>query len=336
MTPHSSLHHRMRAQSLAIWPRQHESSVKASRASDSRPIMGPTKQRQFWSGEAHTAVQPVGIFSVPANRALTSQQMAVAIGSVWSPIIYLGSFIRGDLREGPTIGHRHGQMQAIFQPLRKKLLYNPCLTIAEKRRLLMERVFPRYLHGAGLWRLQTGKEQDGAIMPLAQAIRSAVRPILGFTSEGLDQTEACAALDIPIPQELLRGEQLRAWTELAREADAFTWLALCEDGVWMQQAYDASEPILRGTGLTLPRPQDAGACRTFAIQHKQALRNAIRAYLRRQVDARAAQGRQVRGSRDLWQRPPAVTTISLVDDLRDLQRVFHRRTAVGCASGKTA
>ena len=178
----------------------------------------------------------------------------------------------------------------------------------------MERVFPRYLHGAGLWRLRTGKEQDGAITPLAQAARSAVRPILGFTSEGLDQTEVCAALDIPIPQELLRGQQLRAWTELAREADAFTWLALCEDGVWMQQAYDASEPILRGTGLTLPRPEDAEACKTFAVRHKPTLRSATRAYFRRQVAARAEQGRQVRGSRDLWQRAPAVKNISLVDD----------------------
>ena len=227
---------------------------------------------------------------------------------------HLGSYVRGDLHEGPAIGHRNGLMQALYQPLRKKLLYNPHLTVAEKQRLLAERVFPRFLYGAGLWRLRTQQEREGAIKPLAQVARTAVRPILGFTCEGLDQAEISAVLDQPLPIELIRGEQLRTWGELARGADDFTWLALREDGVWMRQAYDASLLILRATGLQLPQPEDKTACRSFAIQEQAALRNAIKAYLRRQVEGRAELGRQLRAARDGWQRQQIPLQISLTDD----------------------
>ena len=191
--------------------------------------------------------------------------------------VHLGNFIQGDLHELPCIQHRAQLMRSLFEPLRKKLLSSQFLSVGEKTRLLSERVFPRFLHGAGLWRLATRHEQEAFHSALASVVRASLRPILGLTCQGLDATEACAALGVPTSAELLTAARARAWCEVAGEGDVYTWQSLVRDGVWMADATRACADILAETRAgPLPDPACLDACKAFANTNAALLRSAIR------------------------------------------------------------
>ena len=278
------------------------------------PNFGPGKTEAvlYWSGkdsrQSRRAVTCADIPGVEFHADGNTMRIRVVPGYV-----HLGSMLRGDLHEAPAIHHREMLLQAAFQPFKKKLLYNKYLSVPEKVRLLSERVVPRYLYGSGLWRLGTKYELEAAEKPLAQVIRASLRPILGMTCAGIDLHQACAALGLNTPSELLQGERWRAWNELARDADVFTWTALVQDGVWLALAKDAGARILADTGIPIPEMADLAACHQFAVRFQARNKNAIRAYLRRQVQNRAPAGDELKRAMALdllpvpVPRPPVIT-----------------------------
>ena len=95
---------------------------------------------------------------------------------------HLGTVLRADGHEIPNIRHRAGLMRKTLGPLRSKIFSNPFVTAAEKRLLFEQRVLPKFLYGAGLWRLSTMHEEQAALEPIRMAMRGSFRALTGFSA----------------------------------------------------------------------------------------------------------------------------------------------------------
>ena len=112
--------------------------------------------------------------------------------------VHLGTVVSHNLSEEPNLQHRTHLLKQLFQPLRRRLLYNDDLMKHEKVRLLEERVLPKFLFGAGFWTPRNTREHDMSLDPLRCAMRQAFRPITGVSSAGFSNQEVAAALGLPM------------------------------------------------------------------------------------------------------------------------------------------
>ena len=119
---------------------------------------------------------------------------------------------------------------------RARILHNPCLTFAEKRELVLSRLVPKYLHGAGLWRLQTSHERSSAVAPLMGIFRGCIRPFYKRSSERMTNAEVLSALKVASPEEFLHSARIRALGEITDEGMEPAWPGLEADGVWLAAA----------------------------------------------------------------------------------------------------
>ena len=188
--------------------------------------------------------------------------------------VHLGSVLRADCHEYPNLRHRYALMQEAWQPLRRKVLNNPFVTVAEKQRLVSERVFSKYMFGAGLWRLETEHEKQAALEPLSQVLRGALRPIHGISMRGYNAEQAAAMLELPLPQEQLMVEQARCLLEASAIVAEEVWQAVRADGVWLRQARHAlahtvkagpGTPFAEGQRASSLRPTSDAFCRCYVI-----------------------------------------------------------------------
>ena len=211
---------------------------------------------------------------------------------------HLGTILSADCHEYPNLQHRRELLQQIWQPVKRRIFTNPYVTPSEKKRLLQERVFSRYLHGAGLWRLATVHERDAALEPLTMIIRGALRPILGISQQGYTVEHAAAMLDLPTPAELLTTERARALVEASGIQETAVWEAAASDGVWLAQAREALMATLRPGEDNGLRDRLQAHCVHDLLRairtHKPHLQRLVRAYPRRQVQKRASYGEGLR------------------------------------------
>ncbi|OLQ10081.1 hypothetical protein AK812_SmicGene6223 [Symbiodinium microadriaticum] len=157
--------------------------------------------------------------------------------------VHLGTVVAHNLSEEPNLLHRAQLLQQIFQPLRMRLLYNGDLTKAEKVRLLEERIFPRFLFGAGLWTPCNSREHDMAVDPLHRAMRQAFRPILGISSTGFSNQEVAAALGLPTAEDCLTQARATTLLHMLRTCSTEVWSGLLMDGHWYQLAWNALRKV---------------------------------------------------------------------------------------------
>ena len=161
---------------------------------------------------------------------------------------HLGSIVCGDARELPNIQHRASLAWKIFRPLRRKVFTNPFLHRAEKLLLLQQRVFSRFLHGSGLWRLATLQEKSVALEPLSSWIRGSLRALTGITAQELSTAQVAAILGPPLPEELLHVERARALCEVSAIHSPQHWRGILHDGdilPWSPSKSLAANPCLR-------------------------------------------------------------------------------------------
>ena len=162
---------------------------------------------------------------------------------------------------------------------------------------MRSRVFPRFLHQAGLWRLGTAAEVRIAHEALRKVIRSSFRPIIGRTAQGLSNEEVAAALGMPLAEEMLEVERARALREIVLHNDPFIWHVFRLDGVWLSQASADMRKVLLACHPALLR--DAGTdpdCLRDTIRlYPHDVRLACKAFLKHRISLRTTLGRQVIG-----------------------------------------
>ena len=169
--------------------------------------------------------------------------------------VHLGTLVRADSHELPDIRRRAHLARQALAPLRKKAFCNPCLTASEKRDLLVQRVFAKYLHGAGLWRLQSVHEKEAASEPLRSIQRGTVRALTGISSQGLSSEQVAALLDVATSEEMLADARMRSALELVRVRASAMWDTLVTDGVWLRLVGGDFADAIRRVGDDLPVPE---------------------------------------------------------------------------------
>ncbi|CAE7516044.1 Large2 [Symbiodinium sp. KB8] len=158
--------------------------------------------------------------------------------------VHLGTVVSHNLSEEPNLQHRAHLLKQLFQPLRRRLLYNDDLTKQEKIRLLEERVFPKFLFGAGFWTPRNTREHDMALDPLRCAMRQAFRPITGVSSTGYCNQEVAAALGLPTADDCLAHARATTLLHLLKTGSREVWHGLLADGLWYQLSWEALRTVL--------------------------------------------------------------------------------------------
>ena len=202
--------------------------------------------------------------------------------------VHLGSIVRADLHELPDIKRRAPLARQALAPLRQRVFGNSFLTRQEKTDLLTQRVFAKYLHGAGLWRLGTAHEKDAASEPLRSIQRSCVRSFAGISSQGMSSDEVAAVLDVATAEELLSAERMPAALEVSRVGAHDMWDALVQDGVWLNLVRkDFADAVGPGPPELLLSPSAPPATvLAFLRAHSQALRGVCRSFTRKRRQGR--------------------------------------------------
>ena len=241
---------------------------------------------------------------------------------------HLGTLVRSDLHEIPNLRARESHMLAMFRPLRRRVLTCPELSVAEKAELIRSRVFPRFLHQAGLWRLGTAAEARIAHEALRKVSRSAFKPLLGRSSQGFSNEEVAAGLCLPMAEELLDVERCRSLREIVLSLDPFVWHTYQQDGVWMSHAVNATCRILRACHPSLLSVPNATADQLAVVirQFPQAVKTACKAYLKHCIGQR--EGIRLR----LLQAPEKGSVVRISDSEEDvpLSRLGGMHTCEVC------
>ncbi|CAE7858178.1 unnamed protein product [Symbiodinium microadriaticum] len=195
---------------------------------------------------------------------------------------HLGCVIQADACDLPAIQYREAQAQAMYGPLRKKLLNNQYLSEKEKLLLLKSRVITSYMHGAGLHALRTQREQEKFADVVTRFHRGAFRPIVGVSSQGYTNLEIASILGLALPEELLAVARARALADLSRARLMPVLRCFEADGHWWKLACEAARVvgILPSSATALTEVvQDLPSARMVSV--------ACRRYLRRQCAARS-------------------------------------------------
>ena len=159
--------------------------------------------------------------------------------------------------------------EAMFRPLYKKLLFNKWLTPIEKTRLFQAIILNKLCHGAGLWRLHTKRAMATFRAAYMTFVRRAVRPIAGFSSKLLNDSEACAAIHILLPEEALHVARYRQLAQLVSCGSSFVWGTVVQERTWLDAAACSRNLVAQGIEHAMlgPIPQgDAERMRWF--QHE--------------------------------------------------------------------
>ena len=199
--------------------------------------------------------------------------------------VHLGTFLNSELSEVANLKRRAGLLATAFKPIRNRLLNNPFLLPVEKRELVLGRVIPCFMHGAGLWRLATAHEKEAAVGPLHSVFRQCIRPITGNSSAKMTQAEVLAALDLPSPEELLHVHRARAFLQVFRADMQSCWAGLHADGCWLQSALASVQLVCAGTVvselLESAVPADLPQLSSRLQGHSAVLRAACKRFLKR-------------------------------------------------------
>ena len=249
----------------------------------------------------------------------TGQQQFVRIVSEYT---HLGSVLRSDGHELPNIKARARLARAAYTPLRKRILANPYLTVAEKREIFTQRVISKYVHGAGLWQLRTAHERSAAHEPIRHAMRSSLKAITGISSHGLNAEQVAALLELPTAEETLAVARIRTAREAACLSAPAAWQAYLDDGCWLRQVgadlAEAWKTVPPGNGPLVPTAP-AGVLE-FVRAHSHELKGICRRYLAHCVKARSALAVATKAKVAAF--PPATHSIYVEDDFPELDDGF--------------
>ena len=147
---------------------------------------------------------------------------------------HLGSRLQSSGQQTAAIAHRVSIAQPIFSALRKRLLFNDCLSCKERVRLVVQGPLASLLHGSGLWVTTDRGTAHRAHEAISNMYRQCIRPILGLSSRGLTSDEVCCALNVLAPSDVLKFQRLRAVLSIAPLADKYLVAVLVQERSWIE------------------------------------------------------------------------------------------------------
>ena len=146
---------------------------------------------------------------------------------------HLGSRWRASGQQVSAIAHRLSIAKPIFAALRKRLLFNSCLSCAEKVRLVVQGPLASLLHGSGLWVTTDKATARRAHEAIANMYRQCIRPILNTSCRGLTDDEVCCALVVLRPADALKFQRMRTVLSVAPLVDDYIVAALSQERTWI-------------------------------------------------------------------------------------------------------
>ena len=146
---------------------------------------------------------------------------------------HLGNRWHASGQQVVAIAHRLSIAKPIFSALRKRLLFNSCLTCSEKVRLVVQGPLASLLHGSGLWVVTDRPTARRAHEAIANMYRQCVRPILNISCRGLTDTEVCCALVVLQPADVLKFQRMRTVLSVAPLVDGYLVAALSQECTWI-------------------------------------------------------------------------------------------------------
>ena len=182
------------------------------------------KQRHFWCVEQNGAVE-VALHDKGRSRLHLVDRY-----------VHLGSLVRSDGNVVDDIRHRAALARPSFKAIKDRLLRNPCLTVVEKTRLIVQGPVSSFLHGAGTWVMTNGRKGQAFKAfsgVLSGFMRASLRPVLGWSPRGLDDVEVFALLRVLNPSLTLTVARLRHLAGVAAWLDAYAIVVLLEEGAWL-------------------------------------------------------------------------------------------------------
>ena len=183
---------------------------------------GARNVRKFWT------IEQLGRVQLPFGPGQGKWLQLV------SEYTHLGSRWHASGSQTAAIAHRLFIAKPLFAALRKRLLFNECLTRRERVRLMVQGPLASLLHGAGLWVTTDKATARSAYEAVANMYRQCVRPILGISSRGLSNEEVCQALVVLEPVDVMRFQRMRASISVAPLVDNYLVATLAQEWSWIQ------------------------------------------------------------------------------------------------------
>ena len=147
---------------------------------------------------------------------------------------HLGSRLHGSGQQTAAIAHRVSIARPIFTALRKRLLFNDCLSCKERVRLVVQGPLASLLHGSGLWVTTDKLTAHRAHEAISNMYRQCIRPILCLSSRGLTNDEVCCALNVLVPSDVLKFQRMRAVLSIAPLVDKYLVAVLVQERSWIE------------------------------------------------------------------------------------------------------
>ena len=183
---------------------------------------GAQCMKKFWAIERQHRVQlPCG----PGQGKLLQ---------LVSEYTHLGNRRQASGQQVSAVAHRLSIARPVFAALRKKLLFNTCLTIPERVRLLVQGPLASLLHGSGLWVTTDKATARCAHEAISNMYRQCIRPILGISSRGLTNAEVCCVLGVLEPGDVLKFQRMRAVLSVAPLVDQYLVAVLTQERSWIE------------------------------------------------------------------------------------------------------
>ena len=108
--------------------------------------------------------------------------------------VHLGALDTVDTDLPAEIKHRKSVAQPAFSALRRRVLFNPFLSVVEKVRLVCQGPITSLMHSSGTWVISNERECKALHGAYMSMVRPCVRPLFGLTSRKLRDEEVCCLL----------------------------------------------------------------------------------------------------------------------------------------------
>ena len=209
--------------------------------------------------------------------------------------VHLGTLTHAHACLMPELKRRAALAEGVFRKVWRAILHNRFVPLTDKVHCVEGMVVDKFMHNAGVWHFQTSAEQSKFHSTLMSFRRRMFWPACGFSPQFLSDVEACAALRVLLPEEILDIRRARQLCTSAHFGDAFLQSSVVEERTWLQEA-----------ALSLSRvapqiiPQHGSSCEEdlswileICHQRRDALLNAIRRYKKQLLHGRAEMGQEV-------------------------------------------
>ncbi|CAE7464515.1 unnamed protein product [Symbiodinium sp. CCMP2456] len=189
------------------------------------------------------------------------------------------------------VDRRAGLARATYQPLRRRLLRNPELSVKERCNLLFSIVLTSFTYGLGTWPFASESEQRQFASKYMMFLRGACRPILGVPCRRLDIEQTCSLLGALTPQEALIDARVRTFTQVVERGSPFLRALVLSEGTWLNAVHKdigvLGQVLQSPTLLSLQSSQTVDLWEAWTFTSKDTSR-LLKRFKRRCIESRQA------------------------------------------------